>query len=511
MKNFFRILLFSFIIGSFSSTALAVPPPDFLFNIGGQLIQVFSILMIFLSAASVTVTQFLKAYLKKFKHKKALWIGLAVAIVAISSLSAYFYQQYAQKQAYQEWISESEAAQPVGDNFENPLDQLKIADTATSTTPASAAPAIAAPSEPESRYIQFIRQYYSNLTNGKIDEAYAVSKKSVPLETFRSWYTNTSAISIDSLQSIDQYKYSLRLTLTENNETQSYATLLTLAEDASGQIRIAESQVRTLGAPVPVTTTSAATTATTIPATATVPAATPAAQPSLPTSDDNSFFNQNRTLPVAINNTDFQKAAGTNPLLYVLDAREDEEYDIGQYPGSHHIRFADLAAGEWIQVPTDRVVYVFCWSGMRGKEVADFLRTKNIVARYIENGADDWVNFGGQWNGSVKFSSRYGEARYQKVFTLSEMKKQIETGTVIVDSRPANKYAKHHLPDSINIPMIYTSTSKIPAALAQVPAGKTVITVCDDFISCFDAKVTGIKLEKEGHIFLGRYNKPWEF
>jgi len=34
--------------------------------------------------------------------------------------------------------------------------------------------------------------------------------------------------------------------------------------------------------------------------------------------------------------------------------------------------------------------------------------------------------------------------------------------------------------------------------------------VCDSFVNCFDAVLTGTELERRGHIFLGRYNSPWE-
>jgi len=36
-----------------------------------------------------------------------------------------------------------------------------------------------------------------------------------------------------------------------------------------------------------------------------------------------------------------------------------------------------------------------------------FLRTKNIVASYLENGANGWVEWGGSWIGNIKFSEKY--------------------------------------------------------------------------------------------------------
>ncbi|HEV7424510.1 MAG TPA: rhodanese-like domain-containing protein, partial [Candidatus Paceibacterota bacterium] len=126
-------------------------------------------------------------------------------------------------------------------------------------------------------------------------------------------------------------------------------------------------------------------------------------------------------------------------------------------------------------------------------------------------GADGWVAYGGKWNGGIKFRSSYNEDRYKIVFTTDQVKQYVQSGAVIVDSRNIEKYNRRHIPGSISIPIIYTPSSKIEEVLRQVPPASTVITVCDDFVSCFDATVTGVKLEKKGHTFLGRYNRPWEY
>lgn len=361
-----RFFIFLLVLIAKTQVALAVPPPDFLFNVGAQIVQVFSITILFLSAILASVSQFAKVYFYKLKHRKILLAGLIFAVVLISLATAYFYGQYEQNKTYREWIDQSAV--------------------------------------------------YGS------DEV-------------------TTDPSLDKLKMEDQTPW--------------------------------------------------------------------------PEKSESAVVPEDKNLPLSVSNTDFQQAisaaAALVEPLFVLDAREDEEFEIGNFPDSTHVRFADLLAGEWIRIPTDKVVYVFCWSGIRGKEVAEFLRSKKIVARYIEKGADDWVAQGGTWNGGIRFSSNYTEDRYQRVFTLDEIKKHISEGTVLVDSRAKAKFDARHIPGSINIPIIYTPSVNIEEALAQVPEGKSVITICDDFVSCFDAKVTGVKLEKKGHEFLGRYNKPWEY
>lgn len=230
---------------------------------------------------------------------------------------------------------------------------------------------------------------------------------------------------------------------------------------------------------------------------------------------ESSYFHDNATLPLDISNGDFAaiesipSSDGTPPTAaanpYVLDAREDEEVEIGRYPGSVHVRLADLLDGAYAGVPRDRTVYVFCWSGIRGSEVATFLRDHGVLARYLSDGAEGWVSSGGRWDGGVKFSSVYSAPQYARTLTADETDATVADGAVLVDARDAERTARKPIAGSIPISAIFTPTSALETAFALVPAGVDVIAVCDDFVSCFDAKLVGIRLEKRGHAFVGRY------
>ncbi len=228
--------------------------------------------------------------------------------------------------------------------------------------------------------------------------------------------------------------------------------------------------------------------------------------------DRNTFFEAHKNAPLAISNTDFQSLQNnTSGDFLVLDAREDIEFENGHFPSSTHIRFADIKNKGWEQLPKEKFIYVFCWSGIRGKEVAEFLRSKKILAHYLENGANGWYESSGSWIGSIKFSEKYSSSQFQKVFTTSEVKNYIKKGAILVDSREPKKYKQSHIPGTLNISMLSTSREDLEKLFAQIPEHSTVITICDDYVNCFDAKVTGVELEKRKHVFLGRYNKPWEY
>lgn len=469
-----------------TQSAHAVPPPDFIFSVGSQIVQIFSIAVLFLTAVIASARQYARVYFDTIKHKKLFWSAVALVVTASSLGGAYIYSQSQQEKEYQKWFAETQINNTSLSPENYSLDKLKetpvsspdVESNVQATIQPPAAVEITTPKE--NSYILFIKEYYGNIGTGKIKEAYEMSKKSVSLETYAGWYKAITSVAVNDIQSIDDTKYSLLLTLQEGKIETKYAVLMTIAEDASGKLSVANSQVRVL----PKATT----------------AVTPITSPAT-----------NTSAPLMITNDQLKSALSQNKNAYILDAREDEEYEIGQFPGSVHIRFADLVAGRWIDVPGDKTIYVFCWSGMRGKDVATFLRTKNIQARYVENGANGWFAAGGTWQGGIKFTSKYGNDQYLRVFSTSEVKSKQKDGIVLVDSREPQKFLKSHISGSVNIPMIYTPTSKIPSVLAQVPQGKNVITICDDFISCFDAKVAGIKLEKRGNIFLGRYAKPWEY
>ncbi len=77
---------------------------------------------------------------------------------------------------------------------------------------------------------------------------------------------------------------------------------------------------------------------------------------------ESEFFKKNKNKPLLISNKDFNKIIQAPDKPFILDARENLEYDIGRIPGSTHIRFVDLKSGKWEKLPSEKIVYVVCWS-----------------------------------------------------------------------------------------------------------------------------------------------------
>ncbi len=494
------LILSCFWVITLGKTALAVMPPDFIVNVGTQIAQIASIVALFLSTIFSVSYQFIKTRFS-FLKTKTFWILSVAGILVISISAAYFYSSYKQNKEYELWLRESETytsqESPVPRNSSN---KLILGNNTEQENPIS---------RDQSKFIssieenslnensRFIEEYYSAIANQEFEKAYSLSKKSVDLETFKSWYKDTTKIIIDKITEIDDTKSSLELTLYEGSKYTRYGVLITLKIDNGKPIAIEKSEVKTLGSGI-VETEGQETKI--------------AEEPSEEQKSTNDFFTTNKNTPLSISNQNFEEITTSNRSDYVvLDARENIEYENGYFEESLHIRYADLQAGRWIELPNDKFIYVICWSGIRGKEVAEFLRTKNIVASYLETGANGWVEYGGAWIGNIKFAQKYSEERYRLVFSTEEIKDKLNEGVILVDSREPWKYEESHIEGSINIPMMYTPTIDLEKVFGQVPKNSKVITVCDGYVNCFDAKITGVELELRGYTFLGRYNKPWEF
>lgn len=427
--------------------AAAIPPPDVIFQLGSQFFQLFSIFFLMAGAIGGVAVRWFSLLFHRARQTKWLVLMLIVLVPAVSLLGAYGISRSLQQPSDQELDAELSA------QLESKIDEYDALGAGEETIEGDL-----------TKEQEFIKQYYQNLVSD-IDAAYAVSKKSVSLEVFRGWYADTSKVEVFGIELLDSGEYAIDVALHEGGVATRYAVVMTLEQSAAGFV-IGSSKVRVI-------------------------------------EDEN-----DSELALVVTNEEFETmGSGT----FVLDAREDEEYELGRYRGSKHIRFADLLAGEWVQLPQDTEVIVLCWSGIRGREVAQFLREKGVLARYVEDGANGWVEYGGAWDGEITFTSYYSATRYTTTLSTQTVRDRVVGGAILVDARDANRFNQGHIPGAINISAIFTATDELNAQLRAVEPGSTVITICDDFMSCFDAKIVGIKLEKLGHTFLGRYSKPYEY
>jgi rhodanese-related sulfurtransferase len=79
---------------------------------------------------------------------------------------------------------------------------------------------------------------------------------------------------------------------------------------------------------------------------------------------------------------------------YLLDVREQDEWDAGHAPEAHHVPMSALIS-RIDEVPADETVVVICRSGHRSGQVVTYLRGQgrdNVVN--LDGGIVDWVAAG---------------------------------------------------------------------------------------------------------------------
>ena len=110
MNKKFKRLSFSVAVGCclfYPEAAHAVIPPDFMFNIGTQVAQFFSIVVIFCTAVSGTLFGFFKATLYTIKRKKIFLFVTLFSVILISLSLSYLYSDFKQQAEYEKWQLES--------------------------------------------------------------------------------------------------------------------------------------------------------------------------------------------------------------------------------------------------------------------------------------------------------------------------------------------------------------------------------------------------------------------
>lgn len=449
--KYFVFILFLMAWSVFSPKLVyAIPPPEFLIQAGSQIIQIFSIVLLTASAGMSIFWSRIVGFYKKQKQKK-LFIFLSVGIVVAGIVCLTFGFNKINRFVI-ETDYESELSAIIEDKIYQ-YDQITIVDSSTTLDDIA-----------NDHGALFIEQYYTNIGSGALSAAYAVSKQTVDFITFASWYQDTTGVDVYAIYPLMKDKYSAHFALYENGKATHYAVVLTL-DASNGYYRIIDSSVRVL-------------------------------------SDEEVASQMGEVIAreqifsdIVMTNSEFVNVDLSK--VFLVDAREDEEYELGHYPGSSHIRFADLLAGAWIELPADKEIVIICWSAIRGSEIAEYLREKNINARYLEDGAMGWVDYGGLWEGEILFSSQYYEDRYVNTLSTDWVKDAVENGAILVDSRDENVYNQKHIAGAINISALFTTTEVLEERLNAVPANNGIITICDDYLSCFDAKIVGVKLEKK--------------
>jgi rhodanese-related sulfurtransferase len=88
-----------------------------------------------------------------------------------------------------------------------------------------------------------------------------------------------------------------------------------------------------------------------------------------------------------------EPAATVPDGAWLLDVREDDEWDAGHVSGARHIPLGQLGARA-DEVPQDQLVYVICRSGGRSARAAQALAGAGWRVVNVAGGMQDWAAAG---------------------------------------------------------------------------------------------------------------------
>ncbi|MCP2338056.1 rhodanese-like domain-containing protein [Actinomadura rupiterrae] len=91
-------------------------------------------------------------------------------------------------------------------------------------------------------------------------------------------------------------------------------------------------------------------------------------------------------------------AADVPEGAYLLDVREQYEWDAGHAPDAVHIPMGELS-DRAAEVPRDREILVICRSGMRSAQVTVALNQAGWTAKNVDGGMKRWAEAGRPMDG----------------------------------------------------------------------------------------------------------------
>jgi rhodanese-related sulfurtransferase len=78
---------------------------------------------------------------------------------------------------------------------------------------------------------------------------------------------------------------------------------------------------------------------------------------------------------------------------FVLDVREDWEFEAGHAPTAHHIPLNSVPE-RLEELPKEQQIYIICKSGGRSMRAADYLLAQGFDVVSVAGGTDGWIEAG---------------------------------------------------------------------------------------------------------------------
>ncbi len=201
--------------------------------------------------------------------------------------------------------------------------------------------------------------------------------------------------------------------------------------------------------------------------------------------------------------------------LNIIDVRENEEFETGSIEGAAHLRYPDVLARSSL-FPDNTKTLLLCYSGNRSSELCGELSEQGKECNFMMGGYEKWLTESRPLSSEVDLTKN--DLRQLPDFKNKDL--LLDTPDVhelvtnenarFLDVRYPNEFVKGHLPGAQNITMRALPSAALAeriSALEDVP----YIAACYDKRSCFYSQLIGLRLERAGLDFRGRYTVPHEY
>jgi len=201
--------------------------------------------------------------------------------------------------------------------------------------------------------------------------------------------------------------------------------------------------------------------------------------------------------------------------LNIIDVRENEEFETGSIEGAAHLRYPDVLARSSL-FPDNAKTLLLCYSGNRSSELCGELTEQGKECSFMMGGYEKWLTESRPLSSEVDLTK--DDLRQLPDFQNKDVlldtpdvhKLVTNENAQFLDLRYPNEFVKGHLPGAQNITMRALSSAALTeriAALEDIP----YIAACYDKRSCFYSQLIGLRLERAGLDFRGRYTVPHEY
>lgn len=226
-------------------------------------------------------------------------------------------------------------------------------------------------------------------------------------------------------------------------------------------------------------------------------------------------FSEQLTHPQGISTETLASWLEKGDPINIIDVRENEEFEVGAIEGASHLRYPDVLAQSSL-IPEGSNTLFLCYSGNRSSELCTEFTKQGKSCNFMMGGYEKWITE------SRPMSSDF-ELSIEELRKLPDFKNKdtlLDTPDVhelvqneqaeFIDLRYPADFVKGHLPGAHNITMRALTSATLTERINALP-DKPLVAACYDKRSCFFSQLIGLRLERAGKDFRGRYSVPHEY